>query len=198
MLAAALLVHLLVFVSYVDLLPTGLWRFNNLHYFKWAIPGYALLGALLVRDLVRWRWAVPQVASAAALVLLAGLSLLRVAPVAVAADAPAKMLIFHGDAPGFDPSYFGDWAVRDAAGTQDNVTAVRGFPVPGGMRVIALRRPFVGEVTLERAGGLPPGLAAAVPERFGAAVVPGRPCWVPFSFCGRRPANTLMPPPPRG
>ncbi len=195
-LALALAVHLLLYVSYIDLMPTGLWRFNNIHYWKWAIPGYALLAWLLVRDLVRWRWALPSYAAATGLLLVGVLSFVRVAPRAVGADEPAKMLEFHGPSPGFDQSNFGNFILRDAQGPLRNVPDIRAIPVPGGMRVVALTRDFVGPVSFEPGHGFAPELVAAEPLRFAASVVPGRPCWLAAFVCGRRPVNTLLPPPP--
>ncbi len=196
MLAAALTVHLLLYVSYVDLLPTGLWRFNNVHYFKWAVPGYALLAWLLVRDMVPWRWRLPSFVAAGAVVAMAGVSLVRVAPRAAGADEAAKMLEYRGDAPGFDASYFGAFRLRDGRGVLANISDVRAFPVPGGMRVIGLSRRIEGDVVFEPGHGLPDGLVAGVPERFVPALVLGRPCWVPGSLCGARVVNGLLPPLP--
>lgn len=40
--AAAGLLHAIVMLAYVDLLPTGLWRFDNVHYFKWLFGLFAV------------------------------------------------------------------------------------------------------------------------------------------------------------
>jgi len=52
LLAALLLAHGPLYLSYVDLLPTGFWRFNNIHYWQWAVPGYGILAWLLLIDLI--------------------------------------------------------------------------------------------------------------------------------------------------
>lgn len=193
LLAVALVAHLVLYISYVDLLPIGIWRYNNIHYFKWAIPGYALLGWLLVLELVRWRWSAPSLAAAAGLLLAAGLSLVRVSPRAALPGEAVKMLEFRGDAPGFDQSYFNDMTVRDARGVLANVPEFRAFPVPGGMRVIALSRRFEGPVSFEPGHNLPAGLVTGEPDRFVPQLSLGRPCWMPGSRCGRRPTNPLLP-----
>ena len=189
LLAAALAVHLVLYVSYLDLLPTGIWRYNNIHYWKWVAPAYGLLAWLLLRDLAHWRRNRPWPA-AAGLACAALLALLRVAPQPT--QGPAKMLEFHGDAPGFDPSYFGDLIIQDAHGAMANITDMRAIPVPGGMRVIALTREFDGPVTLRPARGLAPALVADTPARFAERLVLGRPCWL--LPCGRRDVDPLLPP----
>ena len=191
-LACALCVHLVLYVSYLDLLPLGLWRFNNVHYWKWAIPGYALLAWLLVRDLIHWRWAPPSLAAAATLAVAATLSLVRVAPRPATADEPAKMLEYHGDAPGFDPSYFNEFTAHDSRGPLIGIAGLRAFPVPGGMRVIALTRRIEGALVFSPDTGLPPALLASTPARFVPSLTWGRPCWL--LPCGKRPPNTLLPP----
>ena len=206
LLAAALVVHLLLYLSYLDLLPTGLWRFNNVHYWKWTVPGYALLAWLLVRDLARWPLARlparPRYAAAGSLLAVAVLSCLRIEPRPAGPDEPAKMLEYHGPAPGFAASYEGDLVLHDALGSLASVSGMRAVPVPGGMRVLALARPFTGPVTFDRADGLPGGLPEGLPEglldhppdRWAGHVVLGRPCWLPGSGCGPRPVNRLLPP----
>ncbi|RKR70115.1 hypothetical protein C8C94_4655 [Acidovorax sp. 94] len=64
----------IIYLPYGDLLPNGIWRYLNVHYFKWAFPFMALFAVLLVKDvLVSWRrsrgWVVP-------LVLLIGMPML--------------------------------------------------------------------------------------------------------------------------
>ena len=196
MLAAALLAHLVLYVSYLDLLPMGIWRFNNIHYWKWAIPGYALLGWLLLRDLVLWRRAWPSYVAAGSLGAAVLLSLVRVAPVVAPPGAPAKMLEFHGPAPGFDQSYMDELILRDEHGPMANVANVRAFPVPGGMRVVALSRPIEGAVSFDPGHHLPIAVLEAEPVRYVARAQFGRPCWLSRWMCGRRETNGLLPPPP--
>lgn len=44
-------IQLFIYLSYSDLLPNGMWRFGNLHYFKWTFPFYALYAALACLEL---------------------------------------------------------------------------------------------------------------------------------------------------
>lgn len=188
MLAAALLVHMALYVSYLDLLPLGLFRYGNVHYWKWAIPGFALLAWLLVAELAGWRRA-PAWAAAGGLVLVGLLSLIRVTPVAV--TGPAKMVELHGDPPTFGQSYFGAIVVYDALGRLRGEGQIRAFPVRGGMRVVGLVRDLEGAVTVDPTPGLSAALLAAAPARFGERVTLGRPCWL--MPCGQRVRNDLLP-----
>ena len=49
------LLSLVEFLSYRDLHPTGLWRFFNVHYFKWLFPLGGLYVVLLCREMIAKR-----------------------------------------------------------------------------------------------------------------------------------------------
>ena len=181
LLAVLIGLHGLLYLSYVDLLPVGMWRFFNVHYWQWALPGLALLAFLVLRDLLRWRRApgfpLAPLAVAATLPLL----LLRPAPVEVPAGTPAKMLAYAGTPPTFESAYLGAPALRDSAGEVRGLGALRALPVPGGMRVYALRRPF---------GDNPVWVApplgwtdAGPPVRYGIAWRLSVPCWTRLAAC---------------
>lgn len=51
--AGAALLDCLVFLTYRDLHPTGLWRLGNYHYFKWMLPVFGLYAVLWLRLLVQ-------------------------------------------------------------------------------------------------------------------------------------------------
>lgn len=181
LLAILIVLHGLLYLSYVDLLPVGMWRFFNVHYWQWALPGLALLAFLVVRDLMRWRRApgfpLAPLAVAATLLLL----LLRPAPVEVPAGTPAKMLAYAGTPPTFEAAYLGAPALRDSAGEVRGLGALRALPVPGGMRVYALRRPF-GDDPVWVAP--PPGwMGTAPPVRYGIAWRLSVPCWTRLAAC---------------
>ena len=42
--------YLIMMVSYVDLLPSGLWRYHNIHYFKWIVPLIALFSIDFIEE----------------------------------------------------------------------------------------------------------------------------------------------------
>ncbi|MDD2768528.1 MAG: hypothetical protein PHT19_07320 [Methylococcus sp.] len=53
-----------VYMPYGDLLPNGIWRFLNIHYFKWTFPFLALFAWLVVNEVLSgWRrregWGLP-------------------------------------------------------------------------------------------------------------------------------------------
>lgn len=166
-LAAAMLAHLAFYTAYVDLLPTGLWRFLNVHYFKWMMPGFALLAWVGLVQAVRWRggWALPAASVAVLLVLC-----VRVMPGPARGEAAWRGVQVARPVPGMAESYFDMSAVhRDAAGELRNVLDMRQWPVPQGLRVLALRRDIVAPPE-----GAAEGTVGLVPR-----VGLGFPCWLP-------------------
>ncbi|MEZ0242971.1 MAG: hypothetical protein ACAH11_06315, partial [Sphingomonas sp.] len=83
------LAYCLTMLAYVDLLPSGMFRYNNVHYFKWLFPLLGLTTLLLVRLGREHRRAAAGV--------LAGLLLLtcfRYEAVPVTAGLPARALVY--------------------------------------------------------------------------------------------------------
>lgn len=70
---------LFVYLSYPDFLPTGLWRYMNIHYWKWLFPALAMLTLVAVRHAFIERRAASFVLS---LVLTAPLVILSLQSVA--------------------------------------------------------------------------------------------------------------------
>jgi hypothetical protein len=63
--AFAIVFLFVLYLPYGDLLPNGLWRYLNIHYFKWTFPFLALFAVLLVRQtMVSWHrreeWVIPS------------------------------------------------------------------------------------------------------------------------------------------
>ena len=193
LLAGAVIVHIVLYISYMDLLPTGLWRYMNVHYFKWILPAGGLLSFLFIRELLCWRTGklfplAPAVMAVSVLILC-----LRLEPVPVGLNDPASMLVYHGSVPGFDAAYFGPLEMRDTVGVLRQTSDVRAIPIPGGMRVYAMRRDFKGtpEFTI-----LPLKWAVSgPPERFAARLSIGPPCWLPVIHCTKM-SNDQLPPSP--
>ncbi|RYD54332.1 MAG: hypothetical protein EOP60_07835 [Sphingomonadales bacterium] len=133
------LAYCAVLFAYVDLLPSGMWRYNNVHYFKWMLP----LFALSVMLFVRWARAAPRrsMALIAALVLA---SCIRPDPVVVGPAAPARALRFAGSGAWTD-IYMARSAISDARGLQRNFFEYHQVP-HGSTQVIAvaLKQPFAG------------------------------------------------------
>lgn len=82
--AAAIALHWALYLSYRDLHAQGLWRFHNLHYFKWTFP---FLGLAALRLLVAFRS--PARRRLAAISIAAALPLFLWRPVLRIADTPA-------------------------------------------------------------------------------------------------------------
>lgn len=138
--AAAGVVYSVLMLAYVDLLPTGLWRFNNLHYFKWVLPLFGLFALRLLLDARRR----PVLLIALVPVLLA--LTIRLEPVRVGPSAPARMVIFPApNAAEWIPTYFATAWMADTTGELRNSFDYHQILVSGRVHAVALRRPFTGD-----------------------------------------------------
>lgn len=52
-LAVAIIIFFMLYLPYGDLLPNGMWRFLNIHYFKWTFAFFALFAAILLGQIVQ-------------------------------------------------------------------------------------------------------------------------------------------------
>ncbi|WP_404338260.1 hypothetical protein AB2M62_04960 [Sphingomonas sp. MMS12-HWE2-04] len=185
----AALVYTIVMLAYVDLLPSGLWRFNNVHYFKWLFPLFALGVLLLVRLGAKRR--------GLALVVLAALVL----PTCLRFDAvetvgPARALRFTSPAVEWAPVYTARSAISDDSGSQRNYFDYHQMlSADGSVIAVALKRPFAGSVLWYGAAptqvahwpvgspatdvALPGRWPRAPAKRLEARLVFGMPCWLP-------------------
>lgn len=194
------LAYAAIMLAFIDLLPTGLWRFNNIHYFKWLFP---LLG------LFAWRWVVDlrarPLAGILALVVVLIASSVRMEPRAVSAEEPARLLVFTARPAPFHTVYMARSTVTDRLGSQRNFFDYHQIPDESGHILIAsLRRDFVGTKVTPGADDpagwphTPPGFfwdgkAGAAPfgslvARFSPRLTLGLPCWLPT-----RPCPTTLP-----
>ncbi len=175
LLAAATVVYTCLYVAYVDLLPSGIWRYGNIHYFTWVMPAYALLGFLFIQRLFQQRRAIPVAALIAALVMLS----IRLEPREVSADSPALMIDSKFDCGGWANTYMGKFTVADTNGQLQSVYGVRALPMPEGVRFIAIRRPLVGHIAFVTGCGDAGTGVAAHQMHWNAHVTLGRPAWLP-------------------
>jgi hypothetical protein len=174
LLVALLVIHFIVYISYIDLLPVGFWRFNNVHYWKWTMPGLGLLAFLLVRDLLRWRSAPAFPLAPMALISSLPILCLQLVPVSVATDQPAKMLVYRGAPPGFYSSYFAPLLLQDSLGSMHSIANFRAIPSSNGLRVFALTRSFGTDPVLIRG---PIGWqSTSPPTRYAIQLRLGIPC----------------------
>jgi hypothetical protein len=174
MLAATLVLHGILYISYVDLLPTSLWRYLNVHYWIWAFPGFALLGVTLLRILLNQNdtGRGERRVAVAGVLLAAALLCIRFDPVPAQAGQPIDALDFRVPRPRFDTVYFGKLTVIDGTGTLQNITQIRGIPMPDGVRVLALTRALRSPIIVQGQG-----LDAVPPLRLHARVGLGVPFW---------------------
>jgi hypothetical protein len=192
-LALAALVNVFTILTYVDMLPTGLWRYHNIHYFKWLWPLFGL-GTLLFVRVFRSDWR-PATAVLAGLVLLSGF---RADRVPVAADAPARALEF--DAAGLSEGniYMAPSAIVDVEGPLRNKFEYRQLSIaPGRARAVSVRRDFAGSeqwwpavpsgMVKDVADRPSPPLTSEFPRdplaRYGERWNWGYPCWLPPRGC---------------
>jgi len=168
--AATVVLHWAAYLAYRDMHSYGLWRFTNIHYFKWTFPFLLLWMAQFARALISSRdRAHACVGLALALLLFTWRPILR-KPEEIALGvqngaislrrAPrideALLLPVAGDSPQLWTNiYFAqthlDVAARDYITKRDTKL----LPVPGGALLIALRRLPDGPAVLS----LPPDIA---------------------------------------
>ncbi|HYD81190.1 MAG TPA: hypothetical protein VEC06_15400 [Paucimonas sp.] len=200
--ALAVCAQFILYLPYGDLLPTGIWRFHNLHYFKWTFPYLALAAWLLLAHAARgWRDDMRKavvkmgaVLTAAALLAALGFRIENAAAV-VAADAePSGAMSFRLKAEGGKPERSVEVDLIDVAGLQGafadvyfgkhklwvdgrelhHVRDFRALPAPWGVRLLFIR-PLAAEAVVFQPD---PGL-----KRSGLAVTFGR-----YRFALRLPA----------
>lgn len=140
----------LLFFSYVDLIPTGLWRYNNVHYFKWMLPGLALLGFIACRALTGASWKLV----AATFVGVYLVTCIRILPYRTMPDAaPIWMVQKSEPPPSWPDAYFEHSVLYDNQHAWRNINDFRAMPDSQGDRWIALRAPFSGVVRREHMQG---------------------------------------------
>nr|WP_321984161.1 hypothetical protein [uncultured Lichenicoccus sp.] len=178
MLALMILAYFALFFSYVDLLPSGLWLYRNVHYFKWLFPGLALFGVMFLRELC-FGARKTAILAAAGFLLVTGI---RMIPVPVAPGEPAQMLQYRAGPLSWPDTYLGQEELADRQGVFTNVQTMRVLPDSQGLRVISISRPFDGQPVWRDLSHLPIQSGAA-PREWGLKVTYGWPCWLPPYPC---------------
>lgn len=143
-----------VMLTYADLQPPGLWRFGNMHYFKWMMPAFGA-GLILVWQAL-WIPAGRRRVGAALAVLMLPLAI-RIVPQRVDERSPARMLQFHGATDRvWDEAFFAPVVIVDARGRMENVRNFHQVPDPAGERAIAISRLFAADPRRDDPGERPP------------------------------------------
>jgi hypothetical protein len=155
--AFGIVLFFLLYLPYGDLLPNGLWRYQNIHYFKWIFPFLALFTVLIVKQvLVSWR---QKEGRAVPFILLFGVSFLllslhfvvEVTPVSIRAnnnqtdisfELPNKKIDFvdfKGLTGEFTDVYFGEHRLLLDDRELKMVPDYRLLPMKLGVRLIFIR-----------------------------------------------------------
>jgi hypothetical protein len=174
MLAVTLALHGILYISYIDLLPTSLWRHLAVHYWTWTFPGFALLGVLLLRSLLGQHLAgrAERSIAMAGVALVAILLCVRFDPVLAQPGQTIDALDFRTATPPFNVVYFGQLTLTDQAGPLSNIAQVRSIPMPDGVRVLMLTRSLQEPITVQGQG-----LDSVTPVRIHARLRMGVPFW---------------------
>lgn len=194
--AGAALAYLAVYLCYRDLHPTGLWRYNNHHYFKWLMPVfglYAVLGLAAVLGSAR-RVRVALVAGVTAISLLCWRVELAARPdkpdKAVAAVLDEHTLrvpsfsgrvddvVLAGAAGPVEAVYFGKHILTVAGRRFEHFKDFKVFVRPGGLMLMPLRPMPAGEATITFGPGVQLDPAVA-PRQERQRVVPSLPFTAP-------------------
>jgi hypothetical protein len=146
-LSGAIFLYFLLFCSYTDIVPSGLWTYNNVHYFKWCVPGLLLLGYKLGQ-----LWPANSRAALACCVFVLLLTGLRVTPRLAASGEAAWMIKLNGKVSTRSPALFNAFRFQDQIGPEIAIRDVRTVPTGDGWRFIAMRRPFIGALTITGLG----------------------------------------------
>ena len=186
LLSACLIVYCALYLCYTDLLPTNLWYYMYVHYFKWTLPGFGLLAWLLLKEL---RLRQPVAWSALAFVLL--LSCIHVAPRPAAANEDATVV----DIPGpvsteTNSTMTTQLMVTDSRGALTNILSMRAIPFPygNGVRLFGIKRDFSSSVDWVPGHGLDMPADAPPQRRWAEQISIGYPCWLPPHKC-KKPTN---------
>lgn len=176
LMAAMVVCYSLMFFAYVDLIASGLWRYENIHYLKWTLPALVLIGFVLLRVLMTGPRR-PALIAVATMLLLFGL---RLPAHRVGDGEPAWLIEVPGPSLKWDTLYFGPLVVRDDRGVMTSIRDFRAMPDNHGWRLIALSRPFSGSPVLSGVPGRPPGpLGAALgATRWSRSLSIKLPCWI--------------------
>lgn len=191
-------VYCALILAYVDLLPSGLWYYNNVNYFKWLLPLFGLFAVIFVK--AARRRPLPALALLA-LVLLP--TTLRFSPVPAAPSEPARALLLPAvtQPAARDRIYQAHSVIRDRAGQLRNIFEYHQIErADGKVLAVALRRDFAGGENwlgdgealaawpASRTGDhdrtpLPGSWPKAPEARFHPQAAVGLPCWLPFYRC---------------
>ena len=160
---AAVVLQFVLYLPYGDLLPNGLWRFLNIHYFKWTFPYLALFACYAVLGIVhsfkvdRVRAVAWSIFFAVAALLLASLRVAvtrqplaihlggdNISAIELDIDAGGHGIDFDlvdlaGLSGGFTSIYFGEHSLKLDGRELARIKEYRVLPAPWGVRILFVR-----------------------------------------------------------
>ena len=148
--------QLCIYAPYGDLLPNGIWRFHNIHYFKWMFPFLGLLALFSLRETFkkegfRPRWRIPVKIFGLLVYLTAVMgvhysqSTQDVKYVASTGPAsidltmpkePTDFIDIQGITGSFTSIYFGNHQIMANGRPLEKVKDFRMLPAPWGIRIV--------------------------------------------------------------
>ncbi len=195
--AACIVVHIVLYAAYVDLLPTGIWRYYNIHYFKWCFPFlmlFALYGLKRLSTVAGRRTAVR--AAALTLPLLAISMTSTPVPVAHAAFTDQTVVLTLAEKQRVDAItltsvqgvpvdvYFSPHSVTADGRDLAHIREVRAIPTRDGARIVFIAPVEATTIRVTLADGkatIDPAQARATVLRLGFEW--GWPCWLAKAIC---------------
>ncbi len=193
--AATVSLHWALYLTYRDLNPDGLWRFVNIHYFKWTFPFLtlwaaqfalalaqgraartrALAAAVLTLALFAWRPLLrkPETVAVAAVQNASGGESLRLTPGLARLDRA----LFIGLSGSWEAIHAGKFALHDGGADFRSQYDFKVLPVPAGALIFPLRPLLPGPAVLD----LAPGIALRTPSdarQYRQAITLGLPCGI--------------------
>jgi hypothetical protein len=159
--ALAIVAFFITYLPYGDLLPNGLWRYLNIHYFKWTFPFLALFAVLLAKQVIfAWRRkegrALPTVLFVGVPFFLLSLHfVVDLTPASIRTanhsenlvvelpDKPIDIIDIKGLSGGFTEVYFGSHRLLIDGRELKPVRDYRLLPMVWGVRLLFIR-PVVG------------------------------------------------------
>ncbi len=205
--AATVSLHWALYLTYRDLNPDGLWRFVNVHYFKWTFAFLTLWAAQFAVALAQGRAARARALAAAlvTLALFAWRPLLRkpesidVAAVQNASGGESLRLslgisrldraLFMGLSGTWEEIHAGKFVLHNSDEDFRSQYDFKVLPVPAGALIFPLRPLPPGPAVLD----LPPGIGLRTPadaRQYAQAIVLGVPCGI---FPRRRACASPLP-----
>lgn len=177
LLSVLCITYSLLFFSYTDLIPSGFWRYHNIHYFKWVFPALGIMAWYFLSILFSAQWKIAATTMAALFLV----TCIRLLPAERKPEDRGIMMVQVPETPpGWNETYFRDFSIRDQIGLQKHINDFRSVPDQTGERWIALHRPLAGPVTPAL-----PHDTISQPYRYWGIKVTFRPdpCWLPPHAC---------------